>query len=72
MKATNQTAEVKRHLMAEGSLTSMQAFLEYGITRLSAIIYNLRKEGHNIESIPIDKQNRYGRHVRFAKYILNV
>ena len=38
------------HLKSFKTLTSYQAFKEYGITRLSAIIFNIRKEGYYISS----------------------
>ena len=67
-----QTDEIKRHLLKEGYITSFQAFSEYGITRLSAIIYDLRhKEDWDIKTTNIIKRNRYGNPVIFAKYILN-
>lgn len=50
--------------------TSWQAFEWYGITRLSAIIFELRKDGYNIESETLKMKNRYGDPVHFAKYVL--
>ena len=46
----------------------MEAFIDYGITRLSAIIFNLRTEGYDIESHMIHKKNRYGEMSHFALY----
>lgn len=61
---------VLRHLKDNGSITSLQAFREYGITRLSAVIYNLRKDGYVIENEVVKRKNRYGDKIWFAKYIL--
>ena len=61
---------VKRHLFDYRSITSFQAFEEYGITRLSGLIFKLRKEGWGIQSKNITKKNRYGNTVTFVKYIL--
>ena len=61
---------VLRHLKEKGSITSLQAFREYGITRLSAVIFNLRKDGYVIENENITRKNRYGDKIWFAKYIL--
>lgn len=61
---------VLRHLKEKGHITSLEAFREYGLTRLSAIIFNLRKDGYNITSDKVGRKNRYGKMVYFAKYIL--
>lgn len=59
---------VKCHLRDYGSITSMSAFNEYGITRLASIIHTLRSEGYKIHSTPQSRRNRYGNSVEFAKY----
>lgn len=61
---------IKKRLQKEGSITSYEAFVRYGITRLSAIIYDLRREGMDISSEIITKRNRYGNTCNFAKYTL--
>lgn len=61
---------VLRHLTDFKSITSYEAFIDYGITRLSAIIFLLRKDGYNISSQKIAAKNRYGKTVYFANYIL--
>ena len=59
------------HLYKRGSITSWKAFERYGITRLSAIIYDLRHtNGLHIESENITRKNRYGNIVNFVKYNL--
>ena len=45
-----QTDLVEKHLKEKGNITSWEAFELYGITRLSAKIYELRKK-YNILSI---------------------
>ena len=62
-----------RHLKEEGSITSWEAFMEYGITRLSAIIYDLRhKSGMSIKADNVTRTNRYGNLVNFSKYSLEI
>lgn len=61
---------VLRHLKDFKGITSWQAFEWYGITRLSAIIFELRNDGYNIESETLKMKNRYGDPVHFAKYVL--
>lgn len=59
------------HLESKGNITSMEAFTLYGATRLSAIVFDLRKMGYDIETHDIVSKNRYGEHCTFAKYVLN-
>lgn len=65
-----QEEKVLRHLKELGSITSWEAIMEYGITRLSAVIFNLRKQGYFIESERITTKNRFGEPCTFAKYML--
>lgn len=53
-----------------GSITSYEAFREFGITRLSARIYDLRKAGYKVASTTETSINRYGDKVQFARYYL--
>lgn len=69
MKMT-QKEMVFKHLQEFGSITSWEAIMEYGATRLSDIIYRLRNDGYNIKSETVSTKNRYGEHTHFAKYIL--
>lgn len=65
------TEKIKLHLIEKGSITSWEAIMEYGATRLSAIIYNLRyKYGMNIRSERVDFTDRFGSKSSYAKYIL--
>lgn len=65
-----QFSVVLEHLQTHGSITSMQAFIYYGITRLSAIVFNLRKAGYPIITNSITSKNRYGNFVTYAEYTL--
>lgn len=64
----SQRDDIIRHLMTEGSITAWEAIKEYGCTCLSQRIYDLRKEGWNIESEMVTSKNRYGNTVQFARY----
>ena len=75
MKVWNKMTKTKAilmHLEEFGSITSWEAIKEYGATRLSAIIYNLRHR-YNLEIISesIEFTDRYGAKSSFAKYILD-
>lgn len=61
---------VLTHLKNVGSITSLEAIQKYGLTRLSAIIYNLRKDGYIITSKNETSKNRYGRKVTYSRYYL--
>ena len=60
---------ILRHLKMFKGITSFEAFSEYGATRLSAIIFDLRKR-YEIADEWIEKTNRFGENVRFKKYML--
>jgi len=65
----NQHTQVLRHLQEYGSITSMDAFTKYHITRLSSIIHNLRKRGYDIRTLMIDGKSALGASCKYAKYI---
>lgn len=59
-----QEERVLNHLRDFGSITSMQAFRLYDMTRLSAVIFNLREDGYDIPMTwEVSKSGkRYGRY----------
>tara|TARA_R110002096_G_scaffold136556_6_gene289293 strand:+ start:3628 stop:3888 length:261 start_codon:yes stop_codon:yes gene_type:complete len=65
MKQNNtQLIEVMKHLMKHESITSWDAIQDYRITRLSAIIFTLRKE-YNMN---IDSHWKTGNGKRWTEY----
>lgn len=71
IKLTGNTGRILEYLKNhKNGITSIQAFEMFGATRISAIIYNLRKYGYNVESIWKEGKNRYGDEVRFVQYVL--
>lgn len=66
----NKTQAIQKHLIEYGSITSWQAIKEYGATRLSAIIYNLRDRGFIIDTEMEEFTDRYGSKAKYAKYVL--
>lgn len=63
---------VLRYMQENGSITSWEAIREFGATRLSAIIYNLRNEdGLSIASKTETSKNRYGDPVSYSRYYLD-
>lgn len=61
---------VKDHLLEHGNITSWEAIQKYGATRLSAIIFNLRKKGYDIRTIMREETDRYGNTCQYANYVL--
>lgn len=51
-----------------GSITPIDAFRDLGITRLSAVVFNLREEGHDIDKAIETGRNRFGNRTRYARY----
>ena len=70
MDTTSQEKIVLWHMTKHKTITSMTAFELYGITRLSAKIYNLREEGHKIGMVWRESVNRYGHQCRFGEYFI--
>ena len=67
----NKTIAVRNHLEEFGKITSWEAIKEYGATRLSAIIYNLRHNyGIDIKSRDVAFTDRYGHKSSFAEYYI--
>ena len=65
---------VFQELMSGNEVTNKSMFTKYGITRLSAIIYDLRHElrdlGFGITTIMLEGKTRFGDTCKYAKYIL--
>ena len=64
----SQMLMIREHLRTKGTITSMEAIKLYGCTRLSAKIFNLKRAGWEIDSIPTPGTNRYGETTVFSTY----
>ena len=60
---------IEKHLLEKGKITSWEAFEIYEVTRLSHIIYALRKK-YDIISVSTTKKNRYGHYCTYSTYTL--
>lgn len=67
---TTKSSQVKQHLIQKGAIDSWTAIELYGATRLSAIIFNLRRKGINIESRPRTVYDRNNNLCNFVNYVL--
>ena len=68
-KEKTQWKDILAHLREHGSITSMEAWDRYHITRLSAVIFVLRRMGYVIETQDCVGANEYGKYT-YANYIL--
>ena len=64
----SQKSMVLDYMEEFGSITSIDAFRDLGITRLSAIVFNLKEEGHDIDKVIETGKNRFGNRTRYARY----
>lgn len=63
-----QNERILNHLQKHGSISSKEAADEYGVMRLGARIYDLKKEGHSIVKTSEKAVNRFGEKVHYARY----
>lgn len=70
MKHT-QTNDILKYMQThKRGITSKDAFERFGATRLSGLIFQLRKKGYNISTKNELVKTRYGRLVEIARYRL--
>lgn len=69
-KKKSQTSEIIKLLRKQGYITSFEAIERFGATRLSSIIFVLRKKGFGIETEMVQGKNRYGHITNYAIYRL--
>jgi len=70
-KKKTQAERVLEYIQKFGSITTLEAFRDLGVTRLSARIYELRHyNGLDIEKTTSANKNRYGEVCNYAKYTL--
>jgi hypothetical protein len=67
---TQKTTVLDRLKKKKAGLTQVEAYERYGITRLSAVIFNLRDEGYDIKTDMKAVKNRYGDTCYVAYYTL--
>lgn len=71
MAKKSQTSEILEYMRNnKDGITSWEAFERFGATRLSAIIFELKRRGEKIESADKVVTTRYGRNVTVSRYYL--
>lgn len=68
---STQTAHILEHMKNHRGISTMEAFDLYGVTRLSARIWDLRHDGYVIAGVRKDGVNRYGKKVSYYEYRLD-
>ena len=61
----SQSARILEHLRLHGAITPMDALRQFGCSRLSARILDLKRKGHRIKSTTVCANGK-----RFARYEL--
>lgn len=65
-----QKERVLRFWKTRKGITQLQANEYLGVSRLAAVIFDLKKEGYDIESEMVEVENRWGDKCRVARYYL--
>lgn len=69
-KQQTQNEQIRRHLKRGGAVTPLAALRRFGILRLGARIYDLRREGMSITRVMKTVRTRGGDTARVAEYRL--
>jgi hypothetical protein len=56
------------HIDTYGSISPMEAFMKYGITKLATRISELRRQGHMIIKVREESKNRFGQKIHYMRY----
>ena len=67
-----QTEMVLEYIMRFGSISSLEAFEDLGVTRLAARISDIIRMGISVKKTTESRKNRFGRTVCYTRYSLEV
>ena len=70
IKLSKAQQRVFDYMVEFGSITTLQAFVDLGESRLSAMIFELKKKGVNISGERIEVKNRFGEKRWVKKYMI--
>ena len=65
---TTQKKMVLDYIREFGSITPLDGFRDLGVTRLAAKVFELKKDGHDIDKVIETGKNRFGNRTRYARY----
>ena len=66
----NQRESILQYINDFGSITSYEAYKDLGITQLATRVKELKDDGKQFKTEWIYKKNRYGKKIKFKKYML--
>lgn len=66
----NQEQKIIDYVERFGSITTLDAFRDLAITRLSARIFNIKNMGYKVTSIREISKNRFGEDVNYNRYFI--
>lgn len=65
-----QHEQILEYIAKHGSITSAEAYEEYGILRLASRIGELKNKGYVFNTETLTGKNRFGKPTNYAKYSL--
>ena len=65
---TTQCERIVQYMREFGSISTIQAFSDLGVTRLASRINDLKRMGYNISTTMGSGRNRYGEKTHFSIY----
>ncbi len=66
----NQEQKIINYVERFGSITTLDAFRDLAITRLSARIFNIKKLGYKVSSVREKSKNKLGEEVNYSRYFI--
>lgn len=64
----NQEQRLEEYLVAHRAINPLEAWVELGIYRLSAVVHTLKKKGMHIDTVRIGVFNKFGESCNVAEY----
>lgn len=66
-----QCERVVDYIKRKGSITTREAFVEFGCARLASRINDLKKQGYKFKTETVSALNCFGEKVHFTRYSFN-
>jgi hypothetical protein len=67
-QATGQCADVLDYISDYGSITSWEAIMELGITRLGSRLDDLKNMGYRFDGVTESRINKKGKKIHYKRY----
>lgn len=72
MKKRSQIERIKNALMNGEKITPLDAWISYGVYRISDVVFRLRKAGYDVQTKMVEVQNQWGETCKVAQYFIEV